>query len=255
MPTRERFRSLAARIIFDDYIDLYLLAAVSLAVAILGAAGVADIKILASAILALLAALAFSQIRSRRGVSEIIGAQKQSPLSVFRAAFPPDVDSRRASASTLLLIGLSMSRTVQGVSQTGLRTILNSGGSIRVLLLDPENAELIRAASRYRSHGATPDALKKRIKGSLEEFKALSAGTRGSIEIRVTSFIPQMSVNAIDIGRRNALIVIQHYEYRPADEPAPIFLLEPADSPWFEHFTHEAERMWADGIAWPNSTS
>jgi hypothetical protein len=238
-------------VVDDEYLDLYLLAALALIIAILGIAGVAEIKYLASATLALLAVLAFSQIRTRRNISEIISARKPDLLSVFQVAFPVDLEGRRASASTLLLIGLSMSRTVRGVSQAGLRSILSSGGSIRILLLDPTNEELVRAASRYRPHGMTPDGLKKRIQGSLDELRTLSENTAGSLEVRVTSFIPQMSMNAIDIGRRNGLIVLQHYEYKPNSEPAPIFCLTPSDSIWFKHFAAEAERIWADGIPWP----
>jgi len=255
MQTRVRLGRFAARVVFDDYLDLYLLAATALVISILGLTAVVDVKILVSATLALLAVLAFSQIRSRRNVSEITKAQRPDPLAVFRTEFPEDIESRRSSASSLLLIGLSMSRTVRGVSQASLRTILISGGSIRVLLLDPENHELVRAASRYRVHGITPDALKKRIQGSLDELKELSDSTSGNLEIRVTSYIPQMSINAIDIGRRNGFIVIQHYEYMPVAEPSPIFCLTRSDPIWFDHFVAEAERIWDAGVRWPSATS
>lgn len=255
MQTRMRFKRLGSRVIFDDYLDLYLLAAMALVISILGLIEVVDIKILASATLALLAVLAFSQIRSRKNVSEITKAQRPDPLAIFKSEFPEDLESRRASASTLLLIGLSMSRTVRGVSQTGLRTILASGGRIRVLLLDPENHELVRAASRYRVYGTTPDGLRNRIQGSLAELKELSESTGGDLEIRVTSFIPQMSINVIDVDRKNGLIVVQHYEYMPAAEPAPIFCLRRSDDIWFDRFAAEAERIWTAGARWPGSSS
>jgi hypothetical protein len=251
MRTHVRAKRLVTLVVFDDYLDLYLLAASGLVIAILGVIGVADIKVLASAILALLAVLAFSQIRSRHNLSQITRAQKPDPLAIFRTAFPDDLDRRRASASTLLLIGLSMSRTVRGISQDGLRAILSSGGNVRVLLLDPDNDELVRAASRHRVYGTTPEGLKRRIQGSLDDLKDLTENSGGDLEIRVTSFIPHMSLNLIDAGRRNGLIAVQHYEYRPAAEPAPIFCLTPSDAMWFEHFAAEAERIWADGDPWP----
>jgi Domain of unknown function (DUF5919) len=252
MRTLVPVKRLVALIVFDDYLDLYLLATSALVIAILGVVGVADIKVLASAILGLLAVLAFSQIRSRHNVSQITKAQKPDPLAIFRRTFPDDLDRRRASASSLLLIGLSMSRTVRGISQDGLRAILNSGGSVRVLLLDPSNDELVRAASRHRTYGTSPEGLKKRIQGSLDDLRDLAENSRGDLEIRVTSFIPHMSMNVIDAGRRNGLIAVQHYEYRPAAEPSPIFCITPSDAMWFEHFAAEAERIWADGDVWPS---
>ena len=253
MQTRSRLQRIAVRVIFDDYLDLYLLAATALAVAILGAVGVADIKVLAATILALLAVLAFAQIRSRQNVSEIVKLQTPDPLAVFRMEFPAELSSRRASASSLLLIGLSMSRTVRGISHGDLLSILSHGGTIRVLLLDPENEQLVWAASQYRAYGMTPDGLKKRIQGSLDELKDMSENNGGTLEVRVTKFIPHMSINAIDVDRKSGFIVVQHYEYMPVTESAPIFFLKPSDTVWFNRFAAEAQRMWEAGIPWPGS--
>jgi hypothetical protein len=82
--SRERVKLLAVRIISDEYLDLYILAAAALTFTVLGAVGVADIKVLASVILALLAVLAYSQIRSRRHVADIAKAQRSDPLSIFQ---------------------------------------------------------------------------------------------------------------------------------------------------------------------------
>jgi hypothetical protein len=60
-----------------------------------------------------------------------------------------------------------------------------------------------------------------------------------------------MGINAIDVGTPNGLLVLQHYEYRPAHEAAPIFSLRPTDGAWYEHFAAESERLWQDGTPWP----
>jgi hypothetical protein len=244
-------RRLAARIVSDEYLDLYTLAIIGLVVAILGILGIADIKTLAAVILALLAVLAYSQIRSRRHVDEIVRAHRSDPLSIFRRDFPDDLASRRAAASSLLLIGLSMARTVQGGSLTELRLLLQSGGKIRVLLLDPTNDELIRAASEQRPHGITADRLRRRIQGTLDELTDLQASTGGDLEIRAASFIPPMGINAIDLDSGNGMIVLQHYEHKPEAEAAPIFCLKSADRIWYDHFAAEAKRIWDAGTPWP----
>lgn len=251
MASRGKVKRLAIRIISDEYLDLYILATAALSFTVLGALGVVDIKVLASVILALLAVLAYSQIRSRRHVADIAKAQRSDPLSIFRAEFPEDLGRRRASASSLLLIGLSMTRTVQSGSLVELRQILKSGGKIRVLVMDPTNDALIRAASEHRPQGITADRLKRRIEGTLDELGNLRDATSGELEIRVASFIPQMGINAIDVTSSDGLIVLQHYEHRPTSESAPIFSLRPADGFWYEHFVAESERLWRDGNPWP----
>jgi hypothetical protein len=120
-----------------------------------------------------------------------------------------------------------------------------------VLLLDPTNSALVRAASEDRPHGTPTDRLKRRIEATLDELGNLRDTTGGELEIRVARFIPQMGINAIDVGSSDGLIVLQHYEHKPIGESAPIFSLSPADGFWYEHFAAEAERLWVDGTPWP----
>jgi hypothetical protein len=251
MSSRGRVKRFAIRVVLDEYLDLYILAAAALAFTVLGIVGVASIKVLASAIVALLAILAFSQIRSRRHVADIARGQRSDPLSAFQTEFPADLESRRGSASSLLLIGISMTRTVQGGSLTVLRQMLRSGGKIRVLLVDPTEDALMRAASEHRHYGITAERLKRRVEGTLDELAMLRDVTGGEVEIRVAQFIPHMGISIMDLGSPDGLIVLQHYEHRPATESAPIFSLRPADGFWYEHFAGEAERLWQDGTPWP----
>jgi hypothetical protein len=238
----------AVRIVSDEYLDLYILAVAALTFTILGFVGIADIKVLASVILAL---LAYSQIRSRRHVADIAAGQRSDPLSIFQTVFPRELETRRGSASSLLLIGMTMTRTVQGGSLTVLRQVLRSGGKICVLLIDPTDDALMRAASEHSQHGYTADRFKRRVESTLEELAVLQDATNGDLEIRVAPFVPHMGINAIDVGNPNALIVLQHYEHRSVGESAPVFSLKPADGFWYEHFAAEAERLWQDGTPWP----
>jgi hypothetical protein len=247
-------KRLIVRVIFDEYLDLYVLAVIAVAVSVLGVLGIANVATLVSVALALLAVLAYSQIRSRRQVAEIANSRQHDPLSIFRSDFPEDLIHRRATASSVLLIGISMTRTVQGGSLADLRRTLLSGGRIRVLTLDPTNEELVRAASsQQRHHGMTPARLKRRIQGALDEVADLRDNTRGDLEIRVVSFIPHVSINVLDADTANGLIVVQQYEYKPPGEAAPIFCLKPADGVWYGHFFAEAQRIWEDGNPWPLS--
>jgi hypothetical protein len=251
MAARESVMRRIRDVVTNEYLDLYILAVAALAFTILGIVGVASLKVLASAILALLAVLAYSQIRSRQHVADIARSQRSDPLSVFHAEFPDELEARRGRASSLLLIGMSGTRAVQSGSLTVLRQMLGSGGSIRVLVLDPTDDAIIQAASEHRQHGITAAHLRRRVEATLDELAVLRAATGGEVEIRVSTFIPQMGINVIDAGTANGLIVLQHYEHRPSGESAPIFSLRPVDGFWYAHFAAEAERLWQDGIPWP----
>lgn len=241
------------RIVTDEHLDLYVLAGTALAFTVLGVTGVSDAAVLSSVILAMLAFLALSQIRSRRQLLDITTAQGRDPLSLLRSGFPDELISLRGTAASLTLIGISMARTIQGGSRAELRQLLTAGGTIQVLVVDPDNDELLKAASVQRPHDPTPERLRKRIEATLDELTELRESTQGRVEIRVASFVPTMGINILNGDARNGLMVLQHHEHRPAGEAAPIIALKASDGLWYQHFLAEAGRMWDDGTPWPTA--
>jgi hypothetical protein len=197
-------------------------------------------------------------VRNDKGLHTLENAaqrQKSDPLPIFRATFPDDLISRRATARNLLLIGLTMTRTVQAGSLFDIRHILQAGGKIRILVVDPTNDELMAAVSRHARHGINSGRVRRRIQETLDELTELQNSTRGDLEVRIASFIPTMGLNVIDADTADGLIVAQHYEHRPTAEAAPIICLKSADGMWYEHFAAEALRLWEDGTPWPLSAA
>ncbi|WP_409490764.1 hypothetical protein [Amycolatopsis sp. cmx-11-12] len=249
---RGRIRRSLTRVITDDNLDLYVLGTVALAFTVLGATGISDVKTLSSVVTALLALLAFSQIRSRRLTEQVRDSNRGGPAAFFEPQFPADLISRRAAAFDILLIGHSMTRTVQGM-RSDIRSILEAGGRIRVLVLDPTDEAIVDVADRRisRSHGQ--GRMRQRIMTTLDELTSLRSRTSGRLEIRVSSRISSAGFNCLDMASKRGLICVQHYEHRPSGEAAPVFTVEPKDAPWFQYFADEAERLWEDGTPWPLS--
>jgi hypothetical protein len=81
-------RRALVRIISDDNLDLYILATAALAFTVLGTVGISDVKMLSSVLLALLAYLALSQVRSRRQVALLRQEWRGGPAALFRRGFP-----------------------------------------------------------------------------------------------------------------------------------------------------------------------
>jgi hypothetical protein len=234
-----------ARLVRDENLDLYILAISALTFTLLGFLGT-DIRILSSVILALLAVLALSQIRSRKHVSQIAFRHRADPLALFMPTYPQDFTQRRSTASTFLFIGESMVRMVQA-GRADIRRMLLDGGEIRIMLLDPTDKAVVQAADRSREQ-----RLRSRIRSTLDELESLRAVVPGNIEIRVSPFVPRIGIYAFDLGRPNGVIYVQHYEYRSLYDSAPVFRLEAQDGFWYEHFAAEAGRMWEGGVPWPH---
>jgi uncharacterized protein DUF5919 len=254
MPERGWLRRQLTNIINDDNLDLYLLAVIAMVFTVLGATGVSDIKVLSSVVLALLAISALSQIRSRRLTEQIRNAQRPDPTALFQRKFPEDYQQRRAGAFDLLLIGLSMTRTVQSM-RADMVALLAKGGRLRVLTLDPANDSLTDAAEGLVTDNLGYGKLRERIRTSLDDLVTLRAVTNGRLEIRVLATIPTAGFNCVDVTSPDGRIYVMHYEHRPPGEASPVFTLKPGDIPWFQHFTAEAERLWESGTPWPLSSA
>jgi hypothetical protein len=246
--SRGRVLRAAARLVTDENLDLYLLAVAALTFTVLGFLGATDIEALASVILALLALLALSQVRSRRHVAAIAAVQRADPLALFLTALPEELASLRSTASSFLFIGESMVRTVQS-GRADIRRLLQAGRKVRVLLLDPDDDELLRVADRLRE-----SLLAGRIRGTLEELAFLRGSAHGQLEVRVCSFVPRAAIYALNLGEPDGVVFVQHYEHRPVGDSAPVFRLNASDGFWYQHFAAEAARMWDDGTPWPAGT-
>lgn len=250
MSGRREWIGRARAFVTDDNLDLYLLALVGLVFTVLGVTGISDVKTLASAVLALLAILAFSQIKSRKLTQQI--NQARAGAVALRTEFPAELIDRRARATDVLLIGLTMTRTVQGM-RTDLPRILKAGGRVRVLVLDPTDEALLMTADRHRSHPRGVERLRARIRATLDDLIAVREQHGGRLEIRVLSSIPSAGFNCLDVDRPDSVVCVQHYEFHPEGEATPIMVFSKDDAPWYRHFGAEAERLWESGAGWPLS--
>ncbi|MEO5875655.1 MAG: hypothetical protein ABIS86_15380 [Streptosporangiaceae bacterium] len=243
----DKLRRTLTRLTTDPNLDLYCLIVTALVFTVLGGFGVSDVKTLSSAVLALLALLAVSQIRSRNQLTALAAGRDRIEL---HTDFPEDYHARRSRARTFLFIGTTGTRTVQTMRHD-LRRILTDGGSAKFLLIDPSDDRLVREAAFNQVTSPDPGRIRSRVQATLDELTHLRDTTGGDLEIRVSTFVPNIGFNGIDLDTRQGAILLQHYEHRPESEPAPILYLGRGDGRWYDHYTAEALRIWDDGLPWP----
>ena len=202
-----------------DDLELYFLIMAGLAFSALGLTGLVGQEILAPATLALLAVLAFSQLRTRRELTSIYGTQRMRRTALFESRFPPELGARRAAASEYLYIGRSMARTAFTKSAECAR-IIARGGIVKVVVADPTDDELIAAIARVWRRD-TPAHLRRRIYGTLHELASIQPDGPGSLEVRVLSAVVHTSMNIIDPHSVDGLLVIQRYEQQAPGKSGP----------------------------------
>jgi hypothetical protein len=232
-----------------ENIDLWILFLLAAAFTVLGVTGVASVDKVLSLILALLAVLAISQLRGRFVLNATLESQRATALGVLQTDFPESLyKTRENTHSSYLFVGVTMGRTLR-TSQPMIERLLQRNGLVRVVLPDPSNSELMRMASSSRRVDEGGDAIAAKIRQTLAELEILQSKLGGAIEVRLTTILPRVCINAFDVEERTGLIVVQHYEYRPNNEAAPILEFRPSDTPWYDRFKQESQRIFDDALS------
>jgi hypothetical protein len=201
---------------------------------------------------ATLGAFSLSMVRLRQDMGTMTN-QRHGLASIFLDRTPADVISSMKSATDLLLIGVSLDRTLRN-AYTPLETFLNKRGRLRVLVVNPKSEWPIKVADRraYHEHGI--EQRRAHIEASIRSFCELRERTSGNVEIRVTEDPLTFGATMIDGSSvtSETRIVIQHYSYKKRDaiEPNPVFVVRPSDREWFTNFQEELENLWRDGTLW-----
>lgn len=124
--------------------------------------------------------------------------------------------------------------------------IFANGGSVKILLPNPKNDQLMEAIAKTRSDKEA-SSLKYDIENSFRVAKEFCTGNN-DIQLRTTNVMPHMGINGLDVGEPSGKIMVQMYEYKSsAPERGPIFLLEASDGEWFKRFSKQIDRLWEDG--------
>ncbi|KUL23292.1 hypothetical protein [Streptomyces regalis] len=236
----ERLRQdLAAR----RNLDVYATVVVALGTSILAAFDIAPTSKIMSAILAVLAVLAFSTLATRSAVDEMARGGRDAGVR-FRTDFPGDLETRRETSSDVYIIGVSLSRALE-TSYQEFEQNLQRGAKLRILLTDPE-ADDAAVSTQNKPTRPRPDEIRGEIRQSLRLLARLQADTSGRLEVRTTTSALKFGMNFVDASKPNALLCIQLYAFRQSGESRPIFALTLADGAWFECYRQQAEHLWAE---------
>ncbi|GAA3291688.1 hypothetical protein ACFFON_08720 [Arthrobacter citreus] len=233
--------------------DVVILICAAIFFALGGFLGLAD-EILNPVIVTMLGVLAFSQLRSREQISSVTKTWRGMRTDFLLFDFPPEYRTAQTAVShNYFFSGITMNRTLQ-MMRVHLTRVLRNGGSVRILLPDPRDDSLMEMIARTRSHRSA-EQIRNDIENSLRGACELSQSGIGNLEVRVVKFLPAIGINAMDLGHQTKSIMVQMYEFNPADlsEPAPIFFLTAADRSWISHYEAQIHRLWENGIPYPDT--
>jgi hypothetical protein len=161
-----------------------------------------------------------------------------------------DVIVSRARHS-VLIIGVNLEGALACVSS--LAALARSGGTIRLLAMDPDGTALGPSAV---TSGVDPALRRGKIIQNLELLrKELAAQLDPAALARVSLLVADLALPlgavGLDEGTRDGSLIIQHYLAATSTEQAPLMWLRTsADEPWFGRYLAQCEACVAPAREW-----
>ncbi len=232
-------------------LDLYVVVAVALAVAVLGVLSVVDPRVVAAATLAVLALMATSALNSRHQVDGVrttlfrIAASEAGnvPAERFLSERLPALDAEVASATDIGLVGVTLTRTVRDLLPA-LDRRLRAGAQVRVLLIDLDCQAHREAVARSKKADA-PDFYQHRVSSTVDLLRVLASDRdESAMQLRVLPFVPTFGMCLVDPAESHGRIHVEVYQHRTLEANPSFSLRADRDGRWYDLFASQFETLW-----------
>ena len=230
-----------------ENIDVYLTIILVFALGILNFISPASSSWIFSVILAALGILAVSALRNEYHFREIIQHLSQTK-NVFMDDFPISLREDIINANELLLIGVTLSRTIK-TYYSEFQGKLRKGHIIKVLLVDPESQAVDMAETR--NFGRTDSArTSSDIRANIMDLCELQKIAPDRMRIRTIQNPLTHGVIAVNPDSSQGVLYMENYPYRTLGGSKPKYILRDGQDAWYSFFKEEAQILWKNGKDW-----
>ncbi len=248
-------------------LDTLIALVISIAAAIYGIFSSNELPLLAG-IAAALGILCFGLIRdriNREALAKQIGELKMSlpdrpsAMAFFRQM--KDFDNQMKNAFKIDLCGVSLTGTISSQFAT-LRSKIEAGAEIRVLVIDPRTHAIEMTAERSMNPKDTM-YYRKRLDSTLSQLTYLckfademkqnsKKGSKlGSLTVKMLSYAPSFAIISLDSCEKSGVIQIEIFPHKYGFKARPTFVLTAEnDEDWYTYFAEQFEQMWQAATLW-----
>jgi Domain of unknown function (DUF5919) len=151
---------------------------------------------------------------------------------------------------SVLIIGINLEGALGCTA--ALASLARSGGTVRLLALDPGGLALSPSAA---TSGVDPELRRGKIVQNLEllrkEFARLAPDARARVRLMVADLALPAGAVGLDEGTHGGSLVIQHYLAGTGAEHAPLLHLRAeSDEPWYGRYLAQCEACVAAARPW-----
>lgn len=209
--------------------------------------------VMLAAIAVTLGLLAYGIVRDRVAREELLSTVKQlqkprvGEILKVRNAYTPLSDTI-SQATSICFVGPSLINIFsQWVGYLHHTKLNDHGAKIQALLLDPNSSALDSAAQCMNE---TSEDIRRDIERSINRIEALlkdNGVKKGSIELRLMSASPNLSMVLIDPDKENGRLFVEFIGYHSRLHTRPhLELTRKHDQEWYEYFLKQYQDLWDD---------
>lgn len=152
---------------------------------------------------------------------------------------------------SVFIIGINLEGAVSAL--TALSDLALSGGTVRLLAMDPNGSALIPSAE---TAGVDPVIRRAKIIQNLDLLKSafdarLTRAARRRVSLQIVDRVLPVGVVGVDVESRDGRLIAQHYLTRTPAEHAPLLdLRRDVDGVWFERYERQCEASFEKAKEW-----
>jgi hypothetical protein len=196
-----------------------------------------------SVILIVLAFLFYGTFKTRKTLQVLEYGKGAGVFFKDRNVFQP-LKLKIAPACDMWFCGISLINVIPQLKEDFQRKLKKEGAKIRFLLIDPEWSALKSVADCTLE---TEKGIRLDIEVSIERIEHIAKKGigNGEIELRLLKVAPGYSMVLIDPEKPYGRIIVEFIGYgSPILERPHIELTRQKDSPWYEYFLRQYNKLW-----------
>jgi hypothetical protein len=242
-----------------ENLDLYATVSISVVILILGLLGVASIKVILSATLAVLALVSLAMLANRRqneAITQSLTRLDSGPVSdrfFKREDDLTQIIGLIRKSRDVWLWGATLSAHLPMLEEE-IRNGIERGTNFRVLLINPSGNAINMAA--FRAESTAESVLSAdliRNLGHLEPLAARSSG--GHLEIRTIDYLGPYVLYLYDPRTLQGTGQVRLTTFRGVNSLRPTFeITAELDREWYGHFVSQFAQVWDAADSWPEVT-
>jgi len=230
-----------------ENIDLYVTVLGAIVLSFLNILAITPATWVTPITLAVLSLLAISAVGNRHRTEEVLEKLSSTPDSVFLQEYPPTLKSDIESSTDLVLVGVTLSRTIK-TYYSELERKLQKGGSIKILLVNPDGAAVEMADSRAYWQ-TDPERSRAEIRGTLTDLYYLKEIAPDRMQVHTIEYPLPYGAVLVNPESASGTVYVEHYPYK-VRESIPKFVLHARDGYWYDFFKSEVLKWWEHSTEW-----